>query len=195
MENITWNIAAFKFLNSLIFNDPWIDNLVTFFAESLDMILIIFAVLFILFHKYWHEKENLSKKEIVKVWVRESFVLLAGATLAWLIAFFLKDIFSIPRPFIALPDANLLFEHGGEDSFPSGHASFFSALSLAIFFYHRRAGRVFFLCTLLMSLSRVIAGIHYPLDILVGWVIGLGSASAFRLSVYHRVKKMIGSNL
>ncbi len=191
MEMISWNIAIFKFLNGLIFYDPWFDNLVTFFAGSLDAILVVFAVLFILFHKYWHESEKLSKKNLIKAWMKESFVILAGAALAWIITFFIKDALYIQRPFLALSDANLLFEHGGEDSFPSGHASFFAALSTAIFFYHRRVGWIYFLCTLLISLSRVIAGIHFPLDILAGWAIGTGSAIFFRASVYHRVSQTI----
>ena len=184
---IPWNIEIFQFLNNLIFFDPWFDNLVTFFAASLGQILIIFAVFFVLFHKYWHEEENLSKKEIIKIWIKESFVFLASAAAAWLITFFIKDALHIQRPFLALADANLLFEHGGgEDSFPSGHATFFAALSMAIFFYHRRVGWIYFLCTFLISLSRVIAGLHFPLDILAGWVIGIASAILFRVIVYRK---------
>ncbi|OGI91768.1 hypothetical protein A3A09_01060 [Candidatus Nomurabacteria bacterium RIFCSPLOWO2_01_FULL_42_20] len=187
MEMIPWNIEIFQFLNNLIFFDPWFDNLVTFFAASLGQILIIFAVFFVLFHKYWHEEENLSKKEIIKIWIKESFVFLASAAAAWLITFFIKDALHIQRPFLALADANLLFEHGGgEDSFPSGHATFFAALSMAIFFYHRRVGWIYFLCTFLISLSRVIAGLHFPLDILAGWVIGIASAILFRVIVYRK---------
>src|SRR3972149_6838102 len=110
---IPWNIEIFQFLNNLIFFDPWFDNLVTFFAASLGQILIIFAVFFVLFHKYWHEEENLSKKEIIKIWIKESFVFLASAAAAWLITFFIKDALHIQRPFLGLADGHLFLPPPG----------------------------------------------------------------------------------
>jgi undecaprenyl-diphosphatase len=70
-----------------------------------------------------------------------------------------------------------------DNSFPSGHAIFAWASMLATFFYTRRYITWLLLVSgILMVLSRVLAGIHYPGDILVGYSIGLaGTYIVYRL--------------
>lgn len=64
-------------------------------------------------------------------------------------------------------------------SFPSDHAAFFFALSLGIFFAHRRAGGFALGWTLVVICgSRIITGTHSPLDIAAGVAIGGGTVSA-----------------
>jgi len=77
-----------------------------------------------------------------------------------------------PRPFIAL-QVHQLLEHSASSSFPSGHAAFFFALSAVIYFYNKKAGLLFFAASFLIGLARIFVGIHYPLDILAGALIGI----------------------
>ena len=58
-------------------------------------------------------------------------------------------------------------------SFPSGHATFFSALATALYFYHKRLGLWFGLGAVIIGLARIISGIHYPADILTGFGLGM----------------------
>mgnify|MGYP001558745976 FL=1 len=58
-------------------------------------------------------------------------------------------------------------------SFPSGHATFFFALATAVYFYNKKWGIGFFIATIFITVSRVIAGIHYPSDIIGGAFIGI----------------------
>jgi undecaprenyl-diphosphatase len=69
-----------------------------------------------------------------------------------------------------------LFIHGGYNSFPSGHATFFASLALAMFFYHKKRGWYFLLSALIIGLARIISGVHYPIDIVAGYIIGVCSA-------------------
>jgi undecaprenyl-diphosphatase len=89
----------------------------------------------------------------------------------------LKDVFHRPRPDI-VPEAT--YARGA--SFPSGHAmmSAIVYLSLAASFarFHRRkAVRAYsfilaaFL-TILIGLTRVYLGVHWPTDVLAGWTVG-----------------------
>jgi undecaprenyl-diphosphatase len=66
----------------------------------------------------------------------------------------------------------------GWSSFPSDHAAVYFALATAIFFTWR-AGGIVALCHafFIVSLPRIYLGYHYPTDILVGALLGIGAAS------------------
>jgi len=88
----------------------------------------------------------------------------------------LKVLFDRPRPDI--PDAPHVFTA----SFPSGHATLSGVvfLTLAALFATatpRLRLKIFYLSagvflTLLVGVSRVYEGVHYPTDVLAGWMIG-----------------------
>lgn len=86
----------------------------------------------------------------------------------------IKGVIGFPRPFIALREVvTPLFVHGGMDSFPSGHATFFGALTLSSFLVDKKMGYWVLLASILIGIARVISGVHYPIDILSGYLIGL----------------------
>lgn len=67
-------------------------------------------------------------------------------------------------------------------SFPSDHAGFFVALSLGIFLASRRAGAVALGWTFLaILLTRIVTGLHSPLDIVAGAGIGAAMLLAVQL--------------
>ncbi len=116
-----------------------------------------------------HSKIGVSDKTVFT----ELMTVVMSMNIAWFISFTIKIITHIPRPFLAHPSSQLLFLYGGYNSFPSGHATVFFALATAIYFYSRFAGVLFYIFAILISLSRVAAGIHYPIDIVVGAMIGV----------------------
>ncbi len=94
----------------------------------------------------------------------------------------IKYLFAIPRPSdprirVPLPEST--------PSFPSGHAQ--NAVVNWGYLAYRAGSLVFWLVAILMilgiSLSRVFLGVHYPQDIVGGWLIGL-----VLLVVYVRVE-------
>jgi membrane-associated phospholipid phosphatase len=103
------------------------------------------------------------------------------------LAFFIYVVLNLGLPFRPRPDTVSiippLFYHLPDNSFPSGHAIFAGASMLAAFFYTRRWIAYILLVTgIIMVFSRVLAGVHYPGDIVVGYVIGLiGSYGVYRL--------------
>ncbi|HLR10040.1 MAG TPA: phosphatase PAP2 family protein [Sporosarcina sp.] len=77
------------------------------------------------------------------------------------------------RPFVA-HDVNLLSDKTADDpSFPSNHAGGSFALAFAMFWRYRKPGTIFIGFAILMALSRLFLGVHYPTDVFVGMLIAL----------------------
>jgi undecaprenyl-diphosphatase len=58
-------------------------------------------------------------------------------------------------------------------SFPSGHATLSFALAFSIFLYDKKIGSLFLLLAFFVAMGRIFTGVHFPLDILVGGILGI----------------------
>ena len=80
------------------------------------------------------------------------------------------------RPSEETPEFVLSMEPLGTAAFPSGHAATAVAGAYALSRLLPRARRVLWLLALLIAGSRVYLGVHYPLDVIVGALVGLACA-------------------
>ncbi len=76
------------------------------------------------------------------------------------------------RPFVA-QDITPLIEHSASSSFPSGHAALFFALATIVYLHNKALGIFFLGASLLISLSRVAAGLHWFSDVVAGALFGI----------------------
>jgi undecaprenyl-diphosphatase len=149
------NDNIFFFFYNFAHQSQIFDKVIIFFALYFPYVVVVLAGLFLLIlHK---------KKEIL-------LVFFSGA-LAYVFAYVLKHLFHTFRPFDTFSQVHSLIAESGY-SFPSSHATFFMAIAVAIFFYHKKAGYVFMFFALLIGIARIIAGVHFPIDILGGFVLG-----------------------
>jgi len=88
------------------------------------------------------------------------------------------------RPCHALENVRLLVSCGGRHGFPSSHAANAFAAASTLAFFYRRYSRYFFAAALLVGLSRIFVGVHYPGDVLGGFI--LGSLCALLLLWLHQ---------
>jgi undecaprenyl-diphosphatase len=153
------NNEIFYWFNNLATHGRFVDSLIVFLATTLPWILLLFTIFYFLFFR-----KNVKKFFVISFMVISSVI----------VAQFLKLIvFRHPRPFVVLPYVIKLINITGFDSFPSGHATAFAALTTGVFIYNRALGVIFMVATLFIGFARVSAGIHYPLDILTGYIIGI----------------------
>ncbi|MCK4548046.1 MAG: phosphatase PAP2 family protein [Candidatus Eisenbacteria sp.] len=90
----------------------------------------------------------------------------------------IKPLVGRIRPCNALEDVRLLIPRSGAFSFPSAHAANITAAAFLLSVRYPRIRLVWIGIAVLVCLSRVYVGIHYPLDVLGGAVAGLGCAAA-----------------
>lgn len=89
---------------------------------------------------------------------------------SWLTTLVLKQVFMVPRPFVELSLTPVVYE--SDFSFPSNHATFFAALAFTSFYLDRKVGIVMTVFAFLIGISRLILGVHTPVDILAGFCVG-----------------------
>lgn len=76
------------------------------------------------------------------------------------------------RPFVAHPHALLLVSHAADPGFPSDHATMAGAVAVGVLLTRPRWGAGALLLAVLLCVDRVYVGVHYPLDVLAGLVLG-----------------------
>lgn len=183
------NQNIFSLFNNFSHHYMPIDWLLIFLANTLGYFLILLAFLYLIFYLDGSfDKRNFSYKYNFKVRFQKVIFVFSSAGIAWGITTILKSIIGSPRPFIVHPDLVPLFTHGGMDSFPSGHATFFAALAVSVFLINKKIGRYFILGAILVGAARIASGVHWPIDILAGYIIGIWIPLIIN-SIFKVVKK------
>ena len=170
------NESIFYALNSLAGHNVLADSAIVFVAMSLPWAIVALVVIYLIFfHRnlLWFSATSFTTL----------FSLMVTDVLKW-------AIFRHPRPFVALPDVTQLIYITPYDSFPSGHATAFAAIATAMFLYNKRVGVWFIFAALLVGMARIAAGVHYPIDILTGYLIGF-AVTFFAYKLWTKVSKRV----
>jgi membrane-associated phospholipid phosphatase len=118
---------------------------------------------------------------VLRRWSR-ALQLIAAFLFSALVAQILKNVFSMPRPKQYFGAGYSYFidgvTHVGFASFPSGHSTSVFALAtlLAIFDGNKKWNILYLLAAAAVGYSRIYLGQHFLGDVLVGSVIGVGTA-------------------
>ena len=172
------NTFIFRAINDLAGQSQWLDGIMAFSANNLGYILVglVFLVCYFNRNKY---------KEIT--------VLSLGSAIVsrFIVVALIRHFYYNPRPFLILQNVHQLLEHDTESSFPSGHMAFYFALATVLYRYDRKIGITAFVLSGLMGFARIFVGVHWPLDIVAGIVVGVATA-LLSCKAYPRVGKILG---
>ncbi len=144
-------------------------TIVVFFARDFDVILLGSFFVF----EFLHRGHSVSILSVAVKDRKHMFEMAISATVSIGISFLLKNIFAIARPYESAQNIAPLFEYIGNDfSFPSGHAMVFFALSTVLFIHNRRVGIVAYVGSALVAVTRVLSFVHFPIDVIIGALLG-----------------------
>jgi undecaprenyl-diphosphatase len=106
-----------------------------------------------------------------------AMLVVGGLNLAIYLA--LKRATRRPRPFEQCQDIRACVPAADRFSFPSGHTLHAVAFALLLSQAYPGWGWPLAIFALLVGCSRVVLGLHYPSDVVVGALIGLGTAGLY----------------
>lgn len=164
---------------------PWLDELMV--ADS-NFGVALFAVLIIA--AWW-----IARRADAATMTAALAVPVAAVT-AYLINDGVKSLVAEKRPCFTYPDAFLLEKcpSATDYSFPSNHVVVAAAMAAALILVNRRLGIVAVVAAVIMGLSRVYVGAHYPHDVaaavLVGALVGWATALTMRKYATPLIEKL-----
>ena len=98
---------------------------------------------------------------------------LALGITALIVGTVLKPAIGRDRPFAATDDVRVVGARPSSQSFPSGHAASAAAGAFALSRIWPTASAAFWALAVLIAGSRAYLGVHYPLDVVGGMLVGL----------------------
>lgn len=153
--------TAFRFLNAGIAN-PIFDGLFPFITEVKHWHLVYVALIGGLLWKGGTRGRWCAAALLVGVLLSDQFS-----------SFVLKNWVSRVRPCASLDDVRLLVGCGAGKSFPSSHAVNNAMAATVLWMFYPRYRVLATSIAFLVSFSRVYVGVHYPADVIGGWIVGV----------------------
>lgn len=176
----TWDADLFRFINEA--HQPWLDGPMELISGKLTWIPLYALLIYLLYKRY----QAASWKAIVYLISSVVFADQFSSSL-------LKPLFKRLRPchveafqtWIHLPAGC-----GGMFGFCSSHAA--NSFAIAVGYYvltrNKVAGIALIVWASLISYSRIYLGAHYPVDVIVGAIVG-GLGASLLFQIYLRFNK------
>jgi undecaprenyl-diphosphatase len=155
------DFQLFQYINQFAVKIPLLNPLMRFLAEDAEYLFYVGIIV------YWFTRVKQNRQMVVEALLSACLALSLGGILSSLLY---KD-----RPFVHHV-VNQLIPHAANASFPSDHALGAFVIAMAISLFRKRDGVIWFFNAAMIGFSRIWTGVHYPLDVIAGAIIGIVSA-------------------
>ncbi|MEH7403016.1 undecaprenyl-diphosphatase [Gottfriedia acidiceleris] len=150
------NYSIFKLINSFAGKWPALDNVMIFLSKS--AILIVIALLAYL----WIQKGN--ERKYTAFYIVLTLILALGGN------FIIHQFYYHARPFVN-HHVTKLITHSSDSSFISDHGTLVFSTALILLFRKDRLGLISLVWAILVGISRIFVGVHYPFDIIGAFIL------------------------
>ncbi|MCH4201113.1 MAG: phosphatase PAP2 family protein [Clostridium tyrobutyricum] len=177
------NLFLFRIINGLAYKSVFLDKIMMFSSKYIPY---IYGIIIFTYFIYGVIKNNRK----LKYMTISIFILLL---INFLISYIIGLVYYVPRPFVA-NKVNLLYPHNVSSSFPSSHALGVMTIALGISNKVKKIGYLLILVSILVGISRVYVGHHYPSDVIAGFIIAFSSNYIYLKLLHDKVFKFLKVN-
>jgi undecaprenyl-diphosphatase len=179
MDLFEMNVDLFRTINDFGKEYTYLNNFFIFMAEYMVFILAFIALIF------WFTRREENRMMIISATI--SFIL------AEMMGKIAGTLHSNNQPFAELSNVNKLIEKAVDNSFPSDHTILFFAFCMTFFIYQKRWRYIWIMLALVVGISRIWVGVHYPADVIVGAIISIFSTfiASFIVSRLNIIRKLL----
>lgn len=162
------DLWLFKLINGLAGQTPVLDHMMqALVSDYTGPTVQVLALLGLWFEGPSAIERRGNQRAVLRAVVA---LIVSGALVGFLNLLYYRD-----RPF-RYHEVNMLFYYPTDSSFPSNSATVVFSIATTIWLRNRRWGWPMMLLAFAFAISRVYCGVHYPADILAGFVLGAGTA-------------------
>lgn len=166
------NVQGFRMINNLGKEFPFLNPPFVFIAEYLLVLLAIAVLMFFFVPQI--QNRLMAVCALLAVILAELIRIPAGM------------LHSNLQPFAELANVNQLIDKTIGNSFPSDHTILFFSICVTFALFQRRFAWLWLSIAVLVGISRIWVGVHYPADVLAGALIAAVSAGI----IYATVPKL-----
>ncbi|PEE73313.1 undecaprenyl-diphosphatase [Priestia megaterium] len=179
MDLFEMNVDLFRTINDLGKEYTYLNDFFIFMAEYMVFVLAFIALIF------WFTRREENRMMIISATI--SFIL------AEMMGKIAGTLHSNNQPFAELSNVNKLIEKAVDNSFPSDHTILFFAFCMTFFIYQKRWRYIWIMLALVVGISRIWVGVHYPADVIVGAIISIFSTfiASFIVSRLNIIRKLL----
>ena len=117
---------------------------------------------------------------------------LSASLIALLVTNIFKQVFHTVRPFLVDGGTVMTLTIPSDAAFPSTHTAMAFALSVTIWLHNRKVGWIYLVWALFVGVARILANVHYPIDIWGGAILGIVIAFGLeRAHLFNFIKRLL----